>query len=166
MRGALVCGVVMVLAAAVHAERLATHGYTTADGLANDRVDAGAADARGFLWFATVDGISRFDGHEFVTFGTAEGLPSAVTAHVLAASDGTIWVATDSGLAWLDPTERGVAPRFHPLPGASANRLLEVDHTIYAGTDAGLVTVTRTGTTVVPVRPGHEPAVLDRKAHV
>ncbi|MBV8759220.1 MAG: ATP-binding protein [Deltaproteobacteria bacterium] len=159
MRRALVC-LWVVAAATAHAERLATHTYTTADGLANDRVDGGAADARGYLWFATVDGVSRFDGHEFVNFGVVDGLPSSVAAHVLAAADGTIWVATDRGIAWLDPMERGVAPRFHPLPGAGVNRMLEVDHTIYAATDAGLVTVTRSGTTIVPVRPGHEPAVL------
>ena len=35
-------------------------------------------DSRGYLWFCTREGLSRFDGHGFTTYGIDEGLPSAV----------------------------------------------------------------------------------------
>ncbi len=43
------------------AERWRIRVCTTADCLANDRVDRGARDPLGYLWFATIDGISRLD---------------------------------------------------------------------------------------------------------
>src|SRR5262245_19476805 len=96
---------VALAAAPARAQRLPLHRYTIADGLASDRIDRATHDAQGALWFATHDGISRFDGHRFESFFVADGLPSANTFDVLAARDGTIWVATDGGLAWLDPRE-------------------------------------------------------------
>ena len=31
-------------------------------------------DSRGYLWFCTREGLSRFDGHGFTTYGIDEGL--------------------------------------------------------------------------------------------
>ena len=47
------------------AERLPVRQYTVADGLAQGTVWAMHQDARGFLWLATSDGLSRFDGYGF-----------------------------------------------------------------------------------------------------
>ena len=57
------------------AERLPARAYTTADGLGHDRVLCVVQDSRGILWFCTVDGLSRFDGHSFVNYGERQGLP-------------------------------------------------------------------------------------------
>jgi len=56
-------------------ELLPIRAYTTADGLAADTVYGIFADSRGFLWFSTAEGISRFDGYRFITYGVEEGLP-------------------------------------------------------------------------------------------
>ena len=48
------------------AEQLPIRTYTTADGLARDRVYKIVPDPQGFLWFYTYDGLSRFDGYQFV----------------------------------------------------------------------------------------------------
>ena len=45
-----------------HAERLPIKTYTVADGLAHNEVNKIVRDSRGFLWFCTADGLSRFDG--------------------------------------------------------------------------------------------------------
>ena len=47
------------------AETLPVKSYTTSDGLAHDRVNRIVRDSRGFLWFCTSEGLSRFDGYEF-----------------------------------------------------------------------------------------------------
>ena len=66
--GILGLGFVIAAAAIVHAERLPVHVYTTADGLGSSAVNWLMRDSRGFLWFATRDGLSRFDGQKFTTY--------------------------------------------------------------------------------------------------
>ncbi len=57
------------------AEHLPIKTYTVADGLLRDNVYKIKQDSRGFLWFCTAEGISRFDGYSFTNFTTADGLP-------------------------------------------------------------------------------------------
>ena len=86
------------------AERLPVKTYTTADGLAQNTVIRVLRDSRGFLWFCTRDGLSRFDGYAFTNYGMAQGLPHPNVTHLLEARDGAYWVATNGGgLARLDP---------------------------------------------------------------
>jgi hypothetical protein len=56
-------------------EQLPIRTYTTADGLARDRVYKIVPDPHGFLWFCTYDGLSRFDGYEFVNYSVEHGFP-------------------------------------------------------------------------------------------
>jgi hypothetical protein len=49
-------------------ERLPIRVFTTAGGLGSSFVDGVFRDSRGFLWFSTRDGLSRFDGSRFITF--------------------------------------------------------------------------------------------------
>jgi len=49
--------------------------YTTADGLTGLHVEHIAEDTQGYLWFATINnGVNCFDGDEFQTFTTRDGL--------------------------------------------------------------------------------------------
>ena len=50
----------------LHAERLPVKTYTTADGLSRDQINRILQDSHGFLWFCTAEGLSRFDGFEFI----------------------------------------------------------------------------------------------------
>ena len=34
----------------------------------DNTVEAIAEDRRGFMWFATADGLNAYDGHKFVTY--------------------------------------------------------------------------------------------------
>ena len=38
---------------------------TSDDGLSNDSVWGIAQDSQGFMWFATLDGLNRYDGNDF-----------------------------------------------------------------------------------------------------
>jgi ligand-binding sensor domain-containing protein/signal transduction histidine kinase len=155
----------VLVAATAHAARLPARVYTTADGLANDRVDRGTRDARGYLWFATGDGVSRFDGQRFDSFGVADGLPAAAASDILATRDGAIWVATEGGLAWLDTAASATRARFQAVGPREDVLALHEDATgaIWAGTREGLVQVRLPGGPIAPVRvaldPGHEPSI-------
>ncbi|MGI8494385.1 MAG: ligand-binding sensor domain-containing protein, partial [Pyrinomonadaceae bacterium] len=78
--------------------------YTVADGLLSDEVHKIKQDSRGFLWFCTSEGVSRFDGYAFANFTTDDGLPDRRVRDFLETKHGEIFVATDGGLARLDPT--------------------------------------------------------------
>src|SRR5690349_7447585 len=68
-------GLIAATASFIHAERLPLKTSTTADGLASNRISRIVRDSRGFLWFCTEQGLSRFDGFSFVNYTTAQGLP-------------------------------------------------------------------------------------------
>src|SRR5437879_9137945 len=69
--------VLFCLVSVAQAERLPLKTYTTADGLAHNEINKIVRDSRGFLWFCTADGLSRFDGYAFANYGTDQGLPHA-----------------------------------------------------------------------------------------
>jgi signal transduction histidine kinase/ligand-binding sensor domain-containing protein len=83
----------------LEAERPPIRAYTTADGLASDRIDGIVADSRGFLWFCTAEGLSRFDGYRFVNYGVEEGLPNRAVYSVLETRAGDFFVGTAGGLS-------------------------------------------------------------------
>lgn len=87
----------LLVLAAGGAEAQVFTRYTAQEGLAYDRVLRIVRDSRGFLWFCTGEGLSRFDGQHFRTFGVAEGLPVAFVNDLLESRDGTYWIATDGG---------------------------------------------------------------------
>ena len=87
-----------------HAERLPISRYTIAEGLAHDRVYCLTRDSRGFLWFCTAEGLSRFDGHEFKTYDRTAGLPHALINDLLETRAGAYWAASNGGgIAYLEP---------------------------------------------------------------
>ena len=106
-----------LFAAPLFAERLPIKTYTVADGLLRDNVYKIKQDSRGFLWFCTLEGISRFDGYGFTNFTTDDGLPDRHVNDFLETRKGDYLIATDAGLAILNP--KG-------LRGAAENPLFSV----------------------------------------
>ncbi len=88
------------------AEKLPFRHFSTNEGLAGNMVHSIVRDSRGLLWFCTNDGLSRFDGHSFVTFGEEQGLGDQEINHFLEASDGVYWVGTAHGIARMNPRSR------------------------------------------------------------
>ncbi|HVF91069.1 MAG TPA: two-component regulator propeller domain-containing protein [Blastocatellia bacterium] len=80
------------------AERLPIRTYTTADGLTRDHINRIAQDSRGFLWFCTSEGLSRFDGYEFINYGKEQGLPGRQVTDFLETRGGACWLGTNEGL--------------------------------------------------------------------
>ena len=48
--------------------------YTTKDGLPSSQIYQTMQDSKGYMWFATDNGISRFNGNQFLNFTYADGL--------------------------------------------------------------------------------------------
>lgn len=73
--------------------------WQTDEGLPGNRVQAIAQTPDGFLWVGTSEGLARFDGVEFKTYGGADTpqLKSASITALCADTDGTLWIGTDGG---------------------------------------------------------------------
>ena len=99
-------------AAAAHDIRF--RRLTPSDGLSQGTVHAILQDRQGFLWFATDDGLNRYDGYSFRTYRSAVDEPGTLGSNVVfcLAEDarGRLWAgAWDGGMNRLDP----VTERFH-----------------------------------------------------
>jgi len=93
----------MLACLAARGDRLPARAYTTQDGLPVNQMNDILADSSGFLWFASDEGLTRFDGYEFHTFTTDDGLPSAAITKLLEARDGSFWLGTNKGLCHFRP---------------------------------------------------------------
>lgn len=66
--------------------------FTTNEGLPSNHIYDIVEDNKGFLWLATDNGISRFDGKYFQNFSVRNGLPGNDVLQVLKDGKGVIWV--------------------------------------------------------------------------
>jgi PAS domain S-box-containing protein len=94
---------VLVASGRAQAERLPIKSFTTVNGLAHDRVRRIVRDSRGFLWFCTLEGLSRFDGYRFTNYDIKDGLPINSCQDLLETRQGEYWVATDRGVCRFNP---------------------------------------------------------------
>ena len=77
--------------------QLAFRQYTTDHGLPSSEVYFVLQDQLGYMWFATDNGVSRFNGYEFENFGAQQGLKDNTVFHMQADSTGRIWMSTLPG---------------------------------------------------------------------
>ncbi len=103
------------------AEQLPVRAYGIEDGLAGDTITDIVQDGRGYLWIATTDGVSRFDGGRFTSYGSADGLPHARVHALVEGRDGTWWIATQGGLARFLPDRPVGRPAFERVALGSAS---------------------------------------------
>lgn len=95
-RGLLCLCWVLLAACAARAERLPVRVYTTADGLSSSAVNWVTHDSRGFLWFGTRDGLSRFDGQKFTTYRVGRDASPSIT-QIIERRRGDYMVVTQTG---------------------------------------------------------------------
>ena len=161
-------------------EKLPIKTLTTADGLARDNIAKIFQDSKGFIWFCTTEGISRYDGYGFRNYGIADGLAGRRASDFLESHDGSYWVATDKGLCRFIPdqtTASGETPRFiryYPADAAAVDAVTTILEdrrgTIWCGTEAGLIRLDNANgewvTSAVPVAEPQKYAALVVRALV
>jgi len=143
---------ILVSSARGGAEQLPIRTYTTADGLARDRIYKIVSDPHGYLWFCTYDGLSRFDGYEFVNYSVANGLPHRHVYDLLVTRSGDYWVATSAGLAHFNPIAttpdskfKAYVPRDRRDSEVITDLFEDSSGTIWIGTGNGLHVLRQTG---------------------
>ena len=153
MGASIRCGVlhlgVLATGFCLHSQQLPLRRYTTADGLAGNGIYGIAADSRGFLWFATSEGLSRFDGFGFTRQTAMAGLPHAIITRIAIGRHGNYWLATPDGLIRYRPdlppssADRMVVIRPDGTPASAEITALLEDRVgrLWCGTEAGLYVI-------------------------
>jgi ligand-binding sensor domain-containing protein len=112
--------------------------YTVKDGLPGSTIYHLDQDSNGFLWVSTINGLSRFDGKEFINFGIETGLPDYISDAVYEDSHHRLWVGTRKGLAEL----RGRTAFRYPLSDHQSIqfvfKIFELRSVLTALTDKGM----------------------------
>lgn len=121
---------------------------TPKDGLSQLSVIDICEDAKGFMWFATRNGLNRFDGESFVIYRHDPRDPYSLTDnHITVLKEDKInnglWIGTNNGLNYLDFATNTITPYHtsnHPdLAGSEITALaLDNERRLWIGTRSGL----------------------------
>jgi ligand-binding sensor domain-containing protein len=83
-------------------ELLPIRAYSTADGLPAHHINCILPDSRGFLWFCTPEGLSRFDGYRFINFDADDGLAHTNVSTMIETCTGEYFVGTARGISRIN----------------------------------------------------------------
>jgi ligand-binding sensor domain-containing protein/serine phosphatase RsbU (regulator of sigma subunit) len=93
----------IALSGSLFSQQYNIKSFSTKNGLINSSVNQIFLDSRGYLWFATEGGLSRFDGKTFRNFTTKEGLLGNNVTSICEDKDGEIWIASfGEGVSMFD----------------------------------------------------------------
>ncbi|MBC7901903.1 MAG: histidine kinase [Gemmatimonadaceae bacterium] len=118
-------------------------------GLSDPRVNAIVQDRYGFMWFATQNGLNRYDGYNVKSFFSSESassLPSNNILSLFSDKKGRLWIGTTNGLVQYDFVHESFEKVDSSSGGAAAAVARaavfdfeeDVNGNLYAGGNAGL----------------------------
>ncbi|WP_165823909.1 sensor histidine kinase [Pseudochryseolinea flava] len=79
------------------AQSLNFKNYTGEDVLPSSNVYAAFQDSKGFMWFGTDQGVSRYDGYAFSNYAVSDGLPDKEVFDFFEDTQGRVWFLTMNG---------------------------------------------------------------------
>jgi signal transduction histidine kinase/streptogramin lyase/DNA-binding response OmpR family regulator len=124
--------------------------FTAEDGLSSDQTRNVVQDKRGFMWFATLDGLNRYDGASIKAYRYDPDDPNSLSDDIpralLVDKSGDLWVGTwNGGLNQYDPEKDAFIRYLHDPdnPHSLSNNTVRAvyedrDGTIWVGTTGGL----------------------------
>lgn len=117
---------------------------TTDNGLSHDNIHSITRDKQGFLWFGTMNGLNRFDGRHFRTFGNVANDTSSLINNFITTTvcdaDGYLWIGTGNGICRYDPhTEKFRELKFRTRSEDNfANVVSTTDGRIFVSQDSAI----------------------------
>ena len=104
------------------------------DGLSQSTVFAITQDDQGNMWFATQNGLNKYNGYDFTVYHHDENNPHSIANNIVRTcitdKQKRIWIGTDNGLSLYD----AAMDRFETYPnptyeGQAINNIAELDDT-------------------------------------
>ena len=117
----------------------AAQAWSVADGLPHDSITSIVLARDEFLWFGTLDGLARFDGHAFRLYNLirSAGIDSNAVTALAEDRDGAMWIGTTNGVLRLF---RGQFLVIEAPPGTPRTFVRAIltrrDGSVWIGTDA------------------------------
>ena len=111
-------------------QEIAIKTYTANDGLVANPVRRIYQDSKGFIWIVTWEGISKYDGHKFTNYNTANGLTHELVNDVreingkmyVAQNNGVVDVIQNESVVPQPITANLVVNKFHAVTGSPGLR--------------------------------------------
>jgi len=79
-----------------------------ANGLSDNQVNAIYKDRKGFMWFGTMAGLNRYDGHEFKVFKHSSkdstSIPEGYIVDIFEGPEKQLWITSNSGFSIYNPS--------------------------------------------------------------
>ncbi|MEO7310659.1 MAG: two-component regulator propeller domain-containing protein [Chitinophagaceae bacterium] len=97
----IIVAIFLIAAGNLRAQTFTTRLYSTADGLSDNNIFTAYQDSYGYLWLGTPNGLNRFDGKVFSTYGLRQGLPSLLIDRIYEDRHHQLWIGTRAGMAAL-----------------------------------------------------------------
>lgn len=98
----LIFGIICLYTGFGFAQQYNFINYSIEEGLAQSQVNSIIQDNEGYLWVATLGGLSRFDSHRFKNYSTENGLLDNETTTLFKDYSGNIWIGTTGGIIKWD----------------------------------------------------------------
>lgn len=136
-------------AKATETPKLKFDHLSVADGLSSGSVFSMVQDKEGFIWFATFEGLNRFDGVNFIQYRHRENEPNSIADNlirkVFVDKIGNLWVGTHNGLSRYNKSLDNFDNFYNQPDQANSlydNLILDIfsnnDDELYISTDKGV----------------------------
>lgn len=141
---------------------------STDQGLSQSHVSAILKGSKGFMWFATEDGLNRFDGYKYTHYKHDPANPASIhdsfVLSLLEDEEKRMWVGTSTGLDRYDRDSDSFVHYPHPRRNLAVNTIFrDSNNRLWLGTDQGLYLFDRSRGTYqlyrymgADARAGHE----------
>ncbi|MCB0686711.1 MAG: hypothetical protein KDC53_09300, partial [Saprospiraceae bacterium] len=128
--------------------------FTKEQGLASNNVRCILQDRQGYLWIGTANGLSRYDGYQFVNYVNRQDDTTSISDNYINAisqdRQGYIWVGTNNALNSFNPLTRKFNHYgLHREVGSEGDARIsaiyvDMHDNVWAGTRFGLLHLDRT----------------------
>ena len=126
--------------------------YTVEDGLVSNPVRRIYQDNKGFIWIATQEGLSKYDGDKFTNYNTANGLSHNMVNDMFESAEGKLWVAENNGT--IDILQQDAIVKKAAVVNVIVNQFRPMqNHRVLATTDFNGIQEIKDGTLRRPSQP-------------
>lgn len=103
---AAVCTTLLAGASTIQYKDISFAHISINDGLSQSTVRSACQDGRGQMWFATHDGLNRFDGYDFTVYRHRDDDSTSISDNIIRKVyldiKGGLWIGTEKGLSFYD----------------------------------------------------------------